>query len=117
MKVGDELKFVNKIIKFKSIDLKEEKNYKALLGNFEITETGKYPIDFRPESRIYNQPIISTSEADIRTNLISDNFIVFSLLKDEETFNVRYQFKPLMLLIWISSFFMAIGGVLAILKK
>ncbi len=117
MKVGDELKFVNKIIKFKSIDLKEEKNYKALLGNFEITETGKYPIDFRPEIRIYNQPIISTSEADIRTNLISDNFIVFSLLKDEETFNVRYQFKPLMLLIWISSFFMAIGGVLAILKK
>ena len=117
MKVGDELKFVNKIIKFKSIDLKEEKNYKALLGNFEIIETGKYPIDFRPEIRIYNQPIISTSEADIKTNLISDNFIVFSLLKDKETFNVRYQFKPLMLLIWVSSIFMAIGGALAILKK
>ena len=41
MKVGDELKFMNKTIIFKSVNFEEEKNYKLLKGNFEIIESGK----------------------------------------------------------------------------
>ena len=117
MRVGDQVKFMNKTITFKSINFYEEKNYRLLRGNFEINESGKNPLNFVPEIRIYNQPVISTSEADIKTTLLNDNFIVFSLLKEGEIFNVRYQYKPFMIWIWISVMVLAFGGTLAIIKK
>ena len=117
MKVGDELKFMNKTIIFKSVNFEEEKNYKLLKGNFEIIESGKRSLNFIPEIRIYNQPVVSTSEADIKTTLFNDNFIVFTLLKEDEIFNVRYQYKPFMIWIWISILALTFGGILAIIKK
>ena len=74
-------------------------------------------IDLKPEIRIYNEPLISTSEADIKTNLFNDNFIVFTLIKDQEIFNVRYQTKPLMVWIWASTIFLAFGGTLSLFRK
>ena len=117
MKVGDNLTFMNKKIEFKSINFEKQDNYNLLRGYFEITEEGKIPINFQPEIRIYDQPVISTSEADIKTNLLNDNFIVFSLLKEGEVFNVRYQQKPFMIWIWISLIMLAFGGSLALIKK
>ena len=117
MKVGDNLSFMNKTIEFKSINLEKKDNFSLLRGNFEITEKGKIPINFQPEIRIYNQPTITTSEADIKTNLLNDNFIVFSLLKEGEIFNVRYQQKPFMIWIWISLIMLALGGSMALIKR
>ena len=116
MKVGDELKFIDKTIKFKGINFDEKDNYKLLRGDFEVIDSGKNILNFNPEIRIYNQPVISTSEADIKTNLFNDNFIVFTLLKDNEIFNVRYQHKPFMIWIWISIIMLAFGGTLAVIK-
>ena len=116
MKVGDELKFIDKTIKFKGINFDEKDNYKLLTGDFEVIDSEKNTLNFNPEIRIYNQPVISTSEADIKTNLFNDNFIVFTLLKDNEIFNVRYQHKPFMIWIWISIIMLAFGGTLAVIK-
>ena len=58
-----------------------------------------------------------TSEADIKTNLKEDNFIVINLLKDDGYFNVRYQNKPFMIWIWISTVLMVFGGTLTLFKK
>ena len=44
-------------------------------------------------------------------------FLNFNLLKDEEYFSVRYQYKPLMFWVWISTFFLAFGGVLSFFRK
>ena len=117
MKIGDEISFLNKKIKFENVKFKEGSNYKSLIGIFEISEMGKEVLEFSPEIRIYNQPVMTTSEADIKTNLISDNFLVFSLIKDEEIFNVRYQYKPFMVWIWLSTIILAIGGSLAVVRK
>jgi cytochrome c-type biogenesis protein CcmF len=70
-----------------------------------------------PELRIYNQPNIVTSEADIKTSLMKDKFIVINLVQNQEYFNVRYQDKPLMLWIWISVIFLSTGGILSFFKK
>ena len=117
MKVGDEKIFMDKVIKFKSINLEKENNYQLLRGNFEIIDGRNQIINFSPEIRIYDQPVVSTSEADIKTNLFNDNFMVFSLINNEEIFNVRYQYKPLMMWIWISLIVLAFGGALAVFKK
>jgi cytochrome c-type biogenesis protein CcmF len=70
-----------------------------------------------PELRIYNQPNIVTSEADIKTTLLSDKFIVINVVPNQEFFNVRYQVKPFMLWIWISVILISVGGLMSFLKE
>ena len=70
-----------------------------------------------PEIRIYNQPNILTSEADIKSTIFFDKFLVINLLKGEEIFNVRYQKKQFMIWIWISTCLISIGGILGIFKR
>ena len=67
--------------------------------------------------RIYNQPKISTSEADIKTNLLSDRFMTMNTVQNQDYFNIRYQIKPFMIWIWFSVLLIALGGFLSLLKK
>tara|TARA_B100000029_G_scaffold486530_1_gene540992 strand:+ start:1904 stop:3778 length:1875 start_codon:yes stop_codon:yes gene_type:complete len=116
MKVGDEVKFLDNIIKFKSLNSSNEKNYKKLIGEFELTNKQASQF-FYPEIRVYNQPNIVTSEAYIKTGIFSDNFIVINLIKDDGYFNVRYQIKPFMIWIWISVSILALGGLISFYTK
>ena len=70
-----------------------------------------------PELRIYNQPNIVTSEADIKTSLMKDKFIVINLVQNQDYFNVRYQDKPFMLWIWVSVLLLGMGGILSLFRK
>ena len=117
MKLGDEVNFKNKTIKFKSLKTLEKKNFKTLIGEFEVINQKGKKIIFYPEVRVYNQPSILTSEADIKTNLKEDNFIVINLLKDDGYFNVRYQNKPFMIWIWLSTVLMVFGGIISLVKN
>jgi len=116
MKVGDEREFINKIIKFENLKIIEKNNYKSLVANFIISDN-KGTINLRPEVRIYNQPITLTSEADIRSTILSDNFLVFNVINNDGYYNVRYQFKPLMIWIWFSIILISVGGILGLFKK
>ena len=116
MKVGDERKFLNKIIKFQNLKIVDKNNYKSLIANFKISDE-KNSINLSPEVRIYNQPRTLTSEAAINSTIYSDNFLVFNVIKDDGYYNVRYQFKPLMMWIWFSIILISAGGILSYLKK
>ena len=116
MKVGEERKFNDKVIKLNSVNVRDIDNYKSLKANFEIKNQNSF-IQLSPEVRIYQQPFTITSEADIKTTLFSDNFLVFNILKDDGYYNVRYQYKPVMIWIWISTILISIGGLLSLIKK
>jgi len=117
MKIGQELIYEKEQIKFLKIKTFDKQNYKSVIANFEITDEKKNVISLYPEIRIYNQPNILTSEADIISTIFFDKFIVINLLKGEEIFNVRYQTKPFMIWIWISVFLISIGGILSLFKR
>ena len=116
MKVGDERKFMNKIIKFENLKITQELNYQSLTGEFNISDD-RGNLNLKPEIRIYNQPKTLTSEADIISTIYSDNFLVFNVLKDDGYYNVRYQYKPLMIWIWLSVILIFVGGILGYFKK
>jgi cytochrome c-type biogenesis protein CcmF len=116
MKVGDEREFMNKTIKFENLKIIEKNNYKSLVANFNVSDN-KGSINLSPEVRIYNQPKTLTSEADINSTIYSDNFLVFNVIKDDDYYNVRYQFKPLMMWIWFSIILISAGGILGYFKK
>ena len=116
MRVGDERKFSNKIIKLNEVKVQDVDNYKSLTADFTVKNDNKLFM-LSPEIRIYQQPMTITSEADIHTTIFSDNFLVFNILKDDGYYNVRYQHKPLMIWIWISTILISVGGILSILKR
>ena len=117
LKVGDEINFNDNKIKFENIEINDVKNYKKLTAFFTIQENSSNFL-FKPEIRIYNQPVIITSEADIKTNIFMDRFLVINLIKEDyEYFNVRYQEKPLMIWIWLSVLLIIFGGLSNLLIK
>ena len=117
LKVGESFENSKTKIIFKNIDQKNKKNYKSVVGNFDIQNSKGEINKMSPELRIYNQPNIVTSEADIRTTLFSDKFIVINLVQNQDYFNVRYQIKSFMLWIWFSVILISFGGLLSFIKK
>jgi cytochrome c-type biogenesis protein CcmF len=117
LKVGQIFESSNTKIIFQDINHKNEKNYKSIVGDF-IIETGNGKVEnFKPELRIYNQPITITSEADIKTTLITDKFMTINVVQNQDYFNVRYQVKPFMIWIWLSVLLISFGGMISFFKK
>jgi len=104
-------------INFEGIEQRDEQNFKAIIGKFVIEHNGGQTDIMQPELRIYNQPNIITSEADIKTTLFKDEFLVMNKIKGNEYFNVRYQVKPFMIWIWISTMLLAVGGILSLYNR
>ena len=117
LKVGETYENTKAKIVFESINQKEEKNYKSIIGNFIVQDSKGKIENLSPELRIYNQPNIATSEADIKTTLLSDKFMVINIVQNQDFFNVRYQVKPFMLWIWLSVILISLGGMISFIKK
>ncbi len=117
LRVGETFKSEKLKLYFESIEQKSGKNYEAIIGNFKIESPKKDIQVLNPELRIYNQPNVVTSEADIKTNLLSDKFITMNYVQNQEYFNIRYQIKPFMIWIWFSVILISFGGALSLFKK
>tara|TARA_B100000795_G_scaffold253961_1_gene224487 strand:- start:285 stop:1088 length:804 start_codon:yes stop_codon:yes gene_type:complete len=117
IKVGEKYNHNKSEILFEKIEEKKESNFNSIIGYFKITDENGNVIKLKPEIRVYNQPIIITSEADIKTTLLEDKFLVMNLVKGDEYFNIRYQVKPFMLWIWISVLLLSLGGLMSLFKK
>jgi len=117
LKVGETFENTKTKIVFESISQKEEKNYNSIVAKFTVQDSKGKLENLSPELRIYNQPNIATSEADIKTTLLSDKFIVINIVQNQEFFNVRYQVKPFMLWIWLSVILISFGGLVSFVKK
>ncbi len=117
LKVGETYKSEKFKISFEGIDKKDVKNYKAIIGKFKV-ENFNGDIDIlNPELRIYDQPNIVTSEASIKTNLLTDKFITMNLVQNQDYFNIRYQIKPFMIWIWISVLLITCAGIISLFRK
>jgi len=117
LKIGETFKSKNLSINFQSMDQKDEQNFKSLIGKFKINSSKDETIILKPELRIYNQPNIITSEADIKISLLKDRFITMNSVKNQNYFNIRYQVKPFMIWIWISVLLISFGGIISFFKK
>ena len=117
LKVGETFKAEKFKINFESIDQKSKKNFNTIIGKFNIENSDGLIEILKPELRIYNQPNIVTSEADIKTNLLTDKFITMNLVQNQDYFNIRYQIKPFMIWIWLSVLLISLGGLVSLFKR
>ncbi|MDA9654133.1 heme lyase CcmF/NrfE family subunit [Candidatus Pelagibacter sp.] len=117
IKIGERYDYDKGEIFFKNIEERKESNFKSIIASFQIKDKNGKTIELNPEIRIYNQPVIITSEADIKTTLLEDKFLVMNLVKGNEYFNIRYQIKPFMVWIWISVLLLSLGGLMSLFKR
>ncbi|NCU45212.1 MAG: heme lyase CcmF/NrfE family subunit [Candidatus Fonsibacter ubiquis] len=111
MKVGDEIKIQEFLIKFKSINKVKKENYDEVFGNFLVTLNDKQ-VELSPSIRKYDQPVQFTSETSIRSNLITDYYFAINLSEfEKDKIMVRFYYKPLMFWIWLSILLIAFGGI------
>ena len=117
LKIGETFITEKFKINFEKIDQREEQNFKAVIGKFSIENSSGSIEILKPELRIYNQPNIVTSEADIKTNFLTDKFMTMNLVQNQDYFNIRYQVKPFMIWIWLSVLMISLGGLISLIKK
>ena len=117
LKIGETFTAEKFTINFENIEQEDEKNFKAIIGKFNVQNLDGSSDILNPELRIYNQPNIITSEADIKTNLFTDKFMTMNYVQNQEYFNIRYQVKPFMIWIWISVLLITFGGSLSFFNK
>ena len=117
IKVGEKYSYEKNEIYFEKIEKEKKDNFNSLIGYFKIKDEKGKVTRLKPELRVYNQPIIVTSEADIKTTFLEDKFLVMNIVKDSEYFNIRYQIKPFMVWIWISVLLISFGGLISFFKK
>ena len=117
LKIGESFQSKDLKISFESLNQTTKNNYESLVGKFNIENSKGDTEILYPELRIYNQPNIVTSEADIKMSLWSDKFMTMNYVNNKDYFNVRYQFKPFMIWIWISTLIISLGGLTSLLKR
>ena len=117
IKVGEKYDFKYGSIYFEKINNFKKQNYLSVVGTFRIQDDNNSEIYLKPELRIFNQPAIITSEADIKTSFYSDKFLVMNLVKGSDFYNIRYQTKPFMMWIWLSALLLATGGLVNFFYK
>ena len=118
LKLGETQKFENYLIKFKELQLKDFKNYKAVIGGFQVNNSKNNSEQLlKPEIRIYNNPDTLTYEAAIRSGFLHDYYITMSNIDRSDYYNIKFQKKPFMIWIWISVIFISFGGFLRLFKR
>ena len=117
LKISETYQTQNLKINFTSIEQENKQNFKAIKGKFIVEDESGVVAVMQPELRIYNQPNIVTSEADIRTNIFTDKFMTMNYVQNQDHFNIRYQVKPFMIWIWISTLLLCFSGCLSLIRR
>ena len=89
-------------------------NYRAMVGELELSRNGQVLRTMRPEKRIYFSSEMPMTEAAIDTGLTRDLYVALGEPIDERAWSVRVYYKPFVDWIWGGCLLMALGGALAI---
>ena len=118
LKLGETKKTDYYTIKFVNLEEQSIKNYKSIIGYFNVSNQKNFTSkELRPEIRVYDKPFTITYEASINSNLFSDTYLTMSNISDTDVFNIKFQVKPFMNLIWLSVLLLSLGGVLNFFKR
>jgi cytochrome c-type biogenesis protein CcmF len=118
MKLGETKKFESYSIQLQGLDLKNYKNYQAIIGKLKIKSLQSNQTNIlNPEIRIYDKPKTLTYETAIKTSLIKDYYLTMSNIDRSDYYNIKFQKKPLMAWIWISVIMIVFGGFVRLVSN
>ena len=118
IKVGEKKQLNEFEISLDDLKVYDDKNFKKFVGDVTILNNKKNIIEkLQPEIRIYNSPETITYEASIKSNIFSDTYVTMSNISRSEFYNIKFQKKPFMNLIWLSTILIVFGGFLRAISR
>ena len=91
-------------------------NYTARIADLRITRDGVPVASLSPERRTFPVQRMTTTEAKIHTNLLSDLYAVLGEERDGGAV-LRLHYNPLAPWIWLGALVMAFGGMLSLVDR
>jgi cytochrome c-type biogenesis protein CcmF len=121
-RVGDTAKVGPYTIKFADVTPVAGPNWTALEATLEATRTegwlaGGGTTVLHPQSRMFSSPPTETSEAAIATRLDGQLYLVLGKADGTGRWQLRLWWKPLVTLIWLGGFMVALGGTLSLIGR
>ncbi len=117
LKLGETRTIGNYKFALKDLELNNQTNYKAIIGKLQVKNImTNEERTLKPEIRIYENPQTLTYEASIQTNFFKDHYLTMSNIDRSEYYNIKFQEKPLMIWIWISTIMLSLGGFLSLFR-
>ena len=110
VEVGEKYYLKSYQIVFNGVDYSVEKNFKKVLGSFEVSKNSKLVGTLLPEKRLYPSRNEVTTEASIKPTLFKDFYMVLGNKLDENAWVVRTYIKPFISFIWVGVILIALGG-------
>ena len=92
-------------------------NYTAIEGHVEIRKDGDFVGEVRPQKRQYLVQKDWMTDAGINVRWNRDLFVALGDQLGNNTWSVRIQYKPMIRFIWLGTFIMALGGLIAITDR
>ncbi len=89
-------------------------NYSAERGTFAVTRNGRPVTQLISERRFFTVRDQQTTVAGIRTNLVSNVYVVLGDPDGKGSWTVRLYYHPLVPWIWIGALVMALGGFVSL---
>ncbi len=118
IKIGEKKQVKNFQITLEDLKIYEDKNYKKFVGDVVIFNKKENTIErLKPEIRFYNSPETITYEASIITKFFGDTYVTMSNISRSEFYNIKFQKKPFMNLIWLSTILIVLGGLLRMVNR
>jgi cytochrome c-type biogenesis protein CcmF len=115
MDVGDTVNVGGYDFKFKGVTMAAGPNYRAGIGDIEVSKNGNVLRTMHPEKRVYNVSESAMTETDIDTGLFRDLYLSLGEpVGNTGAWSVRVYYKPFVDWIWGGAVLMALGGGLAI---
>jgi cytochrome c-type biogenesis protein CcmF len=117
LRPGQSLEVAGYEVRFDGVEEVPVANYVSTTGTFTVTRGGDFVATLHPEERWYPVTRMETTEAAIRTDLVSDLYVVLGDPVGEEGYTVRAYHHPLVPWIWLGSILTALGGVVSLADR
>ncbi|MEN3043683.1 MAG: cytochrome c-type biogenesis CcmF C-terminal domain-containing protein [Candidatus Hydrothermales bacterium] len=116
-KTGEKVKFKNFEIEYEGLTFGSGHNYDEVKGKFLIKNKGKLEGELYPALRFYHNWEQPSAEMDVLPLLYGDIYAVIQGWEEDKTVYVQFFYNPLIQLVWIGTFLIFVGGLIAIISK
>jgi cytochrome c-type biogenesis protein CcmF len=117
LKQGESAQVGDYKYRFNGVQGIEGPNYNAVRGEVVVEHGGETITTLHPEKRKYWVQGSVMTEAGIHTRFLSDFFVALGDDLGADRWSIRAQVRPLINLVWLSAFIMALGGAVAATDK
>jgi cytochrome c-type biogenesis protein CcmF len=114
LRPGESLELSGYSLRLRSVGDVPGPNYDAERGTFDVTRNGRLVGEMLSERRFYPVRQQQTTSAGIRTNFISNLYVVIGEPDGKGAWAVRFYYHPFMPWVWIGALTMALGGFVSL---